>query len=176
MDRHWLLTWTTYGTWLPGDRRGFVGPIRQKDGSHVIHNMPGTNYDKDMPALEHKVKNSMKGERILLSLEQAVAISGQFQKTATYRNWGLCAVAVMANHVHLVVVVKDDPDPERLLHSFKSYASRALNNRWRKPINGTWWTVSGSKRKLPDKQAVVAAIQYVLNQGNPLVIWEKPGA
>jgi len=26
-DRHWLLTWTTYGTWLPGDARGFVSPI-----------------------------------------------------------------------------------------------------------------------------------------------------
>ncbi len=26
----WLLTWTTYGTWLPGDNRGFMGYIRQK--------------------------------------------------------------------------------------------------------------------------------------------------
>jgi len=24
----WLLTWTTYGTWLPGDERGFVGFIQ----------------------------------------------------------------------------------------------------------------------------------------------------
>ncbi len=24
MDRYWPLTWTTYGTWLPGDARGFA--------------------------------------------------------------------------------------------------------------------------------------------------------
>ncbi len=24
-QRHWLLTSTTYGTWLPGDSRGVVG-------------------------------------------------------------------------------------------------------------------------------------------------------
>ncbi len=29
-DNVWLLTWTTYGTWLPGDNRGFMGYIRQK--------------------------------------------------------------------------------------------------------------------------------------------------
>ena len=27
MDRYWLLTWTTYGTWLPGDARGFVSNV-----------------------------------------------------------------------------------------------------------------------------------------------------
>ena len=26
IDRIWFLTWTTYGTWLPGDERGFVSP------------------------------------------------------------------------------------------------------------------------------------------------------
>ena len=25
--RYWLLTSTTYGTWLPGDERGFVGRV-----------------------------------------------------------------------------------------------------------------------------------------------------
>jgi hypothetical protein len=26
--RYWFLIWTTYGTWLPGDDRGFVSPVR----------------------------------------------------------------------------------------------------------------------------------------------------
>ena len=33
MDRYWLLTWTTYGTWLPGDRRGFVSNVLDGSGS-----------------------------------------------------------------------------------------------------------------------------------------------
>jgi hypothetical protein len=27
VDRYWLLTNTSYGNWLPGDRRGFVGRV-----------------------------------------------------------------------------------------------------------------------------------------------------
>lgn len=29
--RCWLLTWTTYGTWLPGEDRGFVSPVRSSN-------------------------------------------------------------------------------------------------------------------------------------------------
>ena len=32
MDRHWFLTWTTYGSWLPGDPRGFVSQLRDDYG------------------------------------------------------------------------------------------------------------------------------------------------
>ena len=60
----WLLTWTTYGTWLPGDERGFVGNVveeatndtvqtailvRAADASRrVTHNIPDTPYDRSM--------------------------------------------------------------------------------------------------------------------------------
>ena len=52
MDRYWLLTWTCYGTWLSGDARGFVANVRGEDGNAVIHNVPGTQCDADMPLLE----------------------------------------------------------------------------------------------------------------------------
>lgn len=183
MDRFWLLTWTTYGSWLPGDRRGFVGRIRQEDGSRVIHNVSGTPIDRDMPALQQAMRRSMKGKPIRLILEQATVVLTQFQETAVYRGWQLLAVAVMANHLHLVTGVVGDPAPERILHSFKSYASRALNKQWRRPVNGTWWTSSGSKRKLPDDRAVKRAVRYVRNQEYSLVVWvaeeisggEEPG-
>ena len=80
----------------------------------------------------------------------------------------------MANHAHLVVGVEGDPDPEQILHSFKSYASRSLNRRWGKPANGTWWTESGSKRKLPDDRAVRDTVQYVRDQEFALVMWVNP--
>ena len=77
----------------------------------------------------------------------------------------------MANHRHLVVGVSGDPQPERLLQGFKSYGSRALNRRWKRPISGSWWSESGSKRKLPDERAVLSAIEYTIGQEYPLVIW-----
>ena len=171
MDRHWFLTWTTYGAWLPGDRRGFVGSLRDEHGLPWIHNLPGTPYDADVAPLEKAMRAAMKGLPIRLTLEQAVAMLPQFQETAAYRNWLLLAVAIMANHAHLVVGVPGDPDPEKLLHDFKSYASRVLNRRWGKPSNGTHWTESGSKRKLPDEKAVYGGVEYVRNQEYPLVVW-----
>lgn len=52
MDRYWLLTWTCYGQWLPGDARGFVGNVREEDGTQISHNVPGTPYDADEPLLQ----------------------------------------------------------------------------------------------------------------------------
>src|SRR2546430_3302198 len=45
----------------------------------------------------------MKQSEVWLTAEQARAVVEQFRETATHRGWVLHAVAVMANHVHLVV-------------------------------------------------------------------------
>ncbi len=97
---------------------------------------------------------------------------GQFRETAAYRRWLLCGAAVMGNHVHLVVGVPGDPNAEDLMRDFKAYGSRALNQRWGKPRNGSWWTGGGgSRRKLPNATGVRAALAYLRNQPNPLLIW-----
>lgn len=171
MDRYWLLTWTTYGTWLPGNRRGFVSPVRNASGLEVVHNSPGTPYDSNLSSLKDDARGKMKGPSIHLRQDYADALLLQFRETAEYRNWQLCAVAIMPNHVHIVVGVAGDPQPSHILRDFKSYASRTLNRQWSKPVNGTWWTESGSKRKLPDEAAVFAVIRYVKRQLNPLLIW-----
>ena len=171
MDRFWLLTWTTYGSWLPGDQRGFVGWHRDEQGNLVIHNAPGTPQDSNIPALERAMRESMKGSPIRLRTDQADRLFSQFQETADYRGWLLFAVAIMANHVHLVVGVPGDPEPATILHDFKSYGTRRLNKEWGKPINGTWWTESGSRRKLAKEENIQAAMEYVRNQEYPLLIW-----
>lgn len=174
MDRFWLLTSTTYGTWLPGDRRGFVGSYRNDRAERVTHNTPGEPYDRDMPRLELASRRRLKCSPICLSQPQAEALLAQFQETAQYRHWLLVGAAIMRAHFHLVVGVGDDPDPEGILRDFKAYGSRALNKGWGKPAGGTWWTTSGSKRKLPDEPAVAAAVRYVQRQESPLVVWTNP--
>jgi REP element-mobilizing transposase RayT len=171
MDRHWLLTWTTYGTWLPGDRRGFVSPVREQDGTEVIHNIPGTEYDADQPGLYRYAQTVLKCAPIYLVVPQALRLIEQFLETADYRGWALLAAAVMRNHAHLVAGVPGDPDPSDLLKDFKSYGSRALNRSWGKPASGTWWSESGSKRKLPDERAVRDAVEYVRKQPFALAVW-----
>jgi REP element-mobilizing transposase RayT len=170
------MTWVPYGTWLPGDERGFVSTVRDGDGPRIRHNIPGTPVDTALRGLRQAARAQMRGEPIYLKLEQAEALLAQFQETATHRSWLLLAVAVMANHIHVVVGVPGDPPPEDILGDFKSYGSRKLNRRWGKPKSETWWAESGSKRKLPNEDAVVAAIVYVRDQEHPLVVWLSPEA
>ena len=46
------------------------------------------------------------------------------------RRQRLLAVAIMANHIHVVVGVPGDPEPDTLLRDFKSYASLCLNKSY----------------------------------------------
>jgi REP element-mobilizing transposase RayT len=172
--RWWLITSTTYGSWLPGDRRGFVSTVTDEAGNRVRHNLPGTPYDADMPLLEKASRQLLKCPPIRLRLEQAEALRDQFFETAKVRGWRLLAIAIMSNHFHVVIGAGDATEPEKVFGDLKSYGSRALNNRWGKPASGTWWTTSGSKRRLKVEAAVVAAVRYVENQQFPLVIWIDP--
>ncbi len=174
MDRHWLLTWTTYGTWLPGDERGFVSEVNDGKGGRVIHNLPGTPYDAGWDRLAFDSRERLACQPIYLVSEQAEVAFSQFQETTEYRGWQLVAVGIMANHVHVVVGVPGDPKPEDILRDFKSYASRALNREFGRPASGTWWTESGSKRKLKDEAAILGAAAYVRDQEFPLLIWIRP--
>lgn len=170
-DRYWFLTWTTYGTWLPGDRRGFVSDIKADDGTTIRHNVPGTEYDANILALEAHAASQQKAVPVRLLEIQAVLLLNQFLETAQVRQWRLFASAIMANHCHLVVGVPGDPDPEKLLGDFKSYGSRKLNRSGHTVPHDKRWTKSGSKRKLPDEQAVLNAIKYTIDQKYPLVVW-----
>ena len=171
MIRTWLLTSTTYGTWLPGDERGFIGTVKDGPGPRVRHNVPETPVDKDFRGLRQSARELLKCPPILLNQEQALVVLDQFRETAAFRRWLLLAGAVMANHFHLVVAADEDVHSTILLRDFKSYASRALNRKWSKPASGTWWTESGSRRTLPDERAVEAAIEYVRCQQYSLALW-----
>src|SRR5262245_13795138 len=104
MDHYWLLTNTCYVTWLPGDERGFIGrvsdsPPEDAPGFHrIAHNVPGTRCDNNIPGLERAARNLLKGLPIHLTTAQAEVVVGQFQETASFRNWGLLAAAIMFNH------------------------------------------------------------------------------
>jgi REP element-mobilizing transposase RayT len=175
MERNWLLTWTCYGTWLAGASRGFVSNVRGDDGNAVIHNVPGTPYDENMPLLEAWMRERMKGEPISLHQRDAEAMIVQYQETARIRKWTLQAASVMFNHSHVILSASNDPDPQFLLDTLKSWATRALKKHREIPPNGTFWTSNGSKRKLADDEALLASVIYVVKkQPNPLAIYFDP--
>jgi len=171
-DRTWLLTWTTYATWLPGDRRGFVSPKYDGTVAEKRNNQVGTIVDSDRFELQQSAKAKVIGKPVLLTKPQATVLKHQFEETAHFRAWTIISGAIMANHVHLIVGVSNDPDPSSLLRGFKSYASRALNKEFTIPESGTWWTEQGSKRKVYNAAFFANARRYVLEQHNPLLIWD----
>jgi REP element-mobilizing transposase RayT len=170
-DRYWLLTWTTDGTWPPGDERGFVSNVADAGGRGERFNMPRTPCTADLRPLREYATGKLIGEPVYLTSKHASAIVDQFRETATYRKWTLFAAAVMRNHVHVVVGVLGDPEPETLLRDFKSYASRRLNRMF--GVRERWWTESGSARKLPNDDAVTDTIAYVQGQVYPLIVWSR---
>jgi REP element-mobilizing transposase RayT len=163
---------------LPGAARGFVGrvwehrPDDPEDESRVVHNVPGTPCDKDVPGLEQASRALMKGPPIHLTTAYAEVLLGQFQETACHRGWELRAIAIMFNHFHIVVGVLGDPKPAKILGDFKSWGTRTLSQRFGEPASETWWTERGSRRKLANATALAAANHYVLyEQPDPLVTW-----
>ena len=175
-DRIWLLSWSLYGSRLPGDERGFVGTVRERrgdepNGPRLRHNRVQTEYDRDMPGLERSARRLMKDPPAMLADPQADALAAQFAETAAHRGWRLLAGAIMPLHIHLLVGVSGDPDPHTLLRDFKAYGSRALNRTGKR----RWWTEGGSTRKKSDPEAVRDAAKYVRDQEGPLRVWLDSG-
>ncbi len=170
MDRYWFFTWRTYGSWLPGEV-GFVGEYVTPDGRRVTDNLFGAPTTDPIPALEAYSRRVQSGDTVLLTLLHAESLLSQFHETAAFRGWGIDAVAVIPNHVHIVFGVSGDPDPSDMLRDWKSYASRALNRRHAKPTAPRWWADGGSKRVIRDEADRISRIRYVRDQESPLLVW-----
>ncbi|MBI1321602.1 hypothetical protein GC170_00225 [bacterium] len=167
--RHWLLTWTTYGSWVPGDDRGSTSVTRSPDGILEKHNRVGPFSAPSNAALASFSHEMRKHPIVMLDHSMAELVEKQLQETASYRGWSILILAIMTTHIHLVLQVKDDPKPSKMLKDLKSYASRRLN-RHDPTRSGRWWTDSGSARFLAEEANVTAAIAYVRNQPNSLLV------
>ena len=147
--RAYLLTWTTYGTWLPGDSRGWVDRHHKAAG------------DPD-PQREAAARRAMDEEAVTLDQRLREVARAAIEDSATRRGWFVHALEVRSNHVHVIVSAHQVP-PGRIMGTLKGYASQALNAAGPSP-RVRWWTRDGSKRKLPTDEALAHAVHYVHNQ------------
>lgn len=175
---YWLLTSTTYGTWLPGDQRGSVTSVRDarpgeaKASSRREHDRFGEACEPAMPGIRSSAAGLLKGPVVWLTVDQAHTVISQLKETAEYRGWRLLVAAVMRNHFHVVIGSREDVDPRKVLNDLRAYSSRRLSRDFGRPASGKWWTRNGSRRWLFDEEAIYAAINYVLHkQPNPQAVW-----
>jgi REP element-mobilizing transposase RayT len=154
----YYLTWTTYGTWLPGDERGWVakpGQFRAPDAN-----------------LKQAAQRLMTESALTLDQEQRCIVEDTIADHCRIRGWHLHAVNCRTQHVH-VVVTAPQREPEVVRDQFKAWCTRHLKGleRSRRPANGAmrqnWWTQRGSQRWLNDEKSLEEAIRYVVEeQGN----------
>lgn len=144
-----FLTWTTYGTWLPGDERGWV--------------WKGKGFQGADPAKRRAAEGRMTEAACTLDDEQRALVEATIKDHCAIRGWQLHALNCRTKHVH--VVVSADCDPEDIRDQFKAWCTRKLKDlqRSRKgQPRKKWWTERGSQRYLGDEESLEAAIHYVL--------------
>ena len=135
--------------------------------------MIGSPIGDPVGSLRDHATEQLNGTPVYLQASHAEPLFEQFCETASYRKWRLLAVAIVSNHIHIVVNVHGDPEPDTILRDFKAYGSRKLNGSFRRPESGTWWTDSGSKRKLDTEKSVEHAVAYTMNQEGALFTWSR---
>ena len=106
----YFITWTTYGTWLPGDSRGWR---KWQAGEQPPR-----------PLLEEWCRSHMKEEAVLLSECQREAVETICRRHAEIRGWELHAVSAQSNHVHIAVTA--NAAPKKVRDQFKANATRVL--------------------------------------------------
>ena len=166
----WLLTWRTYGTFVPGEA-GFVGYYRNRSGDRVIDNVYDSPTAPSMPALADYSRRVQSEDACFLTSIQAQCLLSQFRETCQYRGWSLLAAAILANHVHAVIGLPDTVVGASAMKDLKSYGSRALNLSGGISKRRSWWAIGGSCRRLVSGEYRENAMEYVCRQVTPLALW-----
>lgn len=150
------LTWTTYGTWLPGDARGWV-------------RWGETGIKPPDPRRESDARNRMAESAVLLSEEQRALVEKTIRDHCRIRGWLLHAVNARSNHVHVVVTA--DRDPDEAMHQFKAWCSRKLSDAaglvravGKKAGRRHWFTEGGDKKRIESEEYLDHAITYVVER------------
>lgn len=149
----YFITWTCYGTWLPGDERGWTK-------WHHGDKLP-------QPLLAEWCRENMKESPVLLDLAQREIVESTLAEHCAIRQWHLHAVNCRSNHCH-VVVTANSHDGEAVRDQFKTWCTRKLKERQNAELSPEetrrehWWTSKGSARLIFDEECLRAAIKYTL--------------
>jgi REP element-mobilizing transposase RayT len=154
----YFLTWPTYGTWLPGDERGWV---RYRRGMRLPD-----------PIVEREARARMTEDACRLDHEQRRLVEATITEHCRIRGWTLYAVNCRSNHVHAVVAAA--VHPKEIREQFKAWCTRRLKDLARvrqragfphaavsESIRGKWWAERGSGIYLNDEPGLEAVIHYV---------------
>ena len=137
-----MATWTTYGTWLQGDKKGYV-----KNGTTLEAN----------PELEKSNEELLKHNKIKIPKGLRNTVKNAIHKEAEEIGQKVYAIAVCSNHVHIVA----ESIGKRCGYSigrFKKAATKALRKCG---FADTVWTKGFDKRYCYHQHELKTKIEYV---------------
>jgi REP element-mobilizing transposase RayT len=143
----YLLTFTTYGAYLPGDARGSFDHARAGVSRFIPPN----------PALERYHRRAMSSDSFALSTApQRQAVRDAILQVCAERVWLLRALHIRTTHVH--GIVESNVAPRRVVEAWKAYATRSLTSSGLIDDAGKIWTRGSNARRLDSPDAVRSAI------------------
>jgi len=169
-----LVTWTTYGSWLPGDDRGFVSNRVTRVGTYerkrnALGELPYAGDERTRAIAQ----GQQKWTTTFLTPENAWCVAQSLCELANKRGWLIPRASIMRQHVHVVVIQCPDDGPavRRVLKGVTQSDLCKHEGKQRR-----WWTHRGSNRYVKGAEAIEAAIKYVAEQEYKLaeVVAGKP--
>lgn len=161
-----FFTWSTYGTWLPGDARGWV---EYRKGFRLPD-----------PVRELEAKAKMTEDSCLLSPDQRREVEWQITETCRRRGWTLHAVNCRSNHVH--AVTSASRTPRFMRQHLKSWCTRRLSEHEQEQgvsidqLRENWWADRGSVRWVYGDEGLLNVTHYVVDEQDNRDRFRQPEA
>ncbi len=143
----YMLTCSTYGTWLPGDERGYVEHGRVSGMNEGLYN---------------KSINCLKQKKIELNDKQREIVKKAIREEAERLGHMVYTIAVDRDHVHVVLGYAPIAVSE-VVARCKNTARMALK---KEGFSGRLWARGYDKRYCFDEEALVARVEYVERHGD----------
>jgi REP element-mobilizing transposase RayT len=137
-----MLTWTTYGTWLQGDKRQYV-----KNGKTL---------DPD-PKLQKANQKQLKNHEVKLSQPQRKLINEAILAESEKLGQKVFALAVCSTHVHILL----EPITEMISNIVGRYKRAGTIAMLRMGFEGKVWTRGYDKRYCFDEDILKKRIRYI---------------
>jgi REP element-mobilizing transposase RayT len=158
----YLITFSTYGTWLQGRKAGWVD--RQ-------HNVFGSAILQGDAVRERWQRQRMRQSEYVLDAARRVIVLRTLIEVSSHRMWRVWAAHVRSNHLHVVVTAPCKP--EKAMSDFKSWGSRRLREAFEERADRERWTEHGSTKYLWNDDALTKAVKYVVaGQGGPMAVYD----
>ncbi len=140
----YFITWTCYGTWLPGDERGW--------------NDWHQGWKSSDPKMVEYAQSIMTEEAVALTPAQRLVVASTIDEHCKIREWHIWASNCRTNHVHSVITA-NGYEGAIVRDQLKAWCTRKLKAR-SNIIKKNWWTEGGFVKKIYTEDDLAAAIQY----------------